>query len=453
MLQRDQAARIIQKNFKRYVTQQIYSRVVEFERNYLSLKWTSRSPQPHHVQVVGSFTNPPWEKKVELDYCPIRCIFVKYMSNLTEGTHLIKFIVDGQFQCNPAFPVTTDSTGHLNNILEIVSGDQYSFRSGSQQQSIASSVKEGLMRESSTAQRSQISREALGSKGSKILKFKQQHSQGFNPLMPQAQKYFQQFDLGSQRSSQKGYNHNLKTDKHYHLEDFEEYKSPVFEKSLRANLNSGFNFNKMSPIPSIPREYQEAQQVQDLLNEPEFDRISFDNPPSLYQDSAKKVDQSSKRSREELKLKSGNAKNKLLTYEDFYEEDPPQTMNKDYFNMYGASTGMNEDNNYFDEFQQQNTQQNYPMMGGMDYDDYYAQNYYQDNQLASTQLSYGTQGLNQQINNIGNDEFQEQVQHQFGNYDIIFEQQNDKELQEQEFIQNNQEIVRHNAKAVKKTSS
>ena len=50
---------------------------------------------PHYVQVIGSFTNPPWEKKVELDYCPLRRIFVKYMSNLSEGTHMIKFLVDG----------------------------------------------------------------------------------------------------------------------------------------------------------------------------------------------------------------------------------------------------------------------------------------------------------------------------------------------------------------------
>ena len=77
---------------------------------------------PHYVQVIGSFTNPPWEKKVELDYCPLRRIFVKYMSNLSEGTHMIKFLVDGQFKCDPLFPVITDSTGHLNNILEIVSG-------------------------------------------------------------------------------------------------------------------------------------------------------------------------------------------------------------------------------------------------------------------------------------------------------------------------------------------
>ena len=77
--------------------------------------------------MIGSFTNPPWEKKVELDYCPLRNIFVKYMSNLTEGTYLIKYLVDGEFRCDKNLPLTTDSSGHLNNILEIVSGENSDF--------------------------------------------------------------------------------------------------------------------------------------------------------------------------------------------------------------------------------------------------------------------------------------------------------------------------------------
>jgi hypothetical protein len=72
------------------------------------------------VQVLGSFTNPPWGRRIDLDYCPLRGIFVKYMSNLTEGSHLIKFIVDGDFKCSNDLPITTDSLGFKNNILEIV---------------------------------------------------------------------------------------------------------------------------------------------------------------------------------------------------------------------------------------------------------------------------------------------------------------------------------------------
>lgn len=45
---------------------------------------------------------------------------MKYMSNLTVGSHLIKFIVDGEFRCSKDLPITTDSFGFKNNILEIV---------------------------------------------------------------------------------------------------------------------------------------------------------------------------------------------------------------------------------------------------------------------------------------------------------------------------------------------
>ena len=42
------------------------------------------------------------------------------MSNLTEGSYLIKYIVNGQFKCEPHLPTMIDSSGHLNNLLEIV---------------------------------------------------------------------------------------------------------------------------------------------------------------------------------------------------------------------------------------------------------------------------------------------------------------------------------------------
>jgi Glycogen recognition site of AMP-activated protein kinase len=73
-----------------------------------------------NVEVVGNFTNPPWSKRVELDFCPLRGIFVKYINNLTEGTYLIKFIVNGEYRCDDhLLPTVTDSSGHINNVLEI----------------------------------------------------------------------------------------------------------------------------------------------------------------------------------------------------------------------------------------------------------------------------------------------------------------------------------------------
>jgi hypothetical protein len=41
------------------------------------------------------------------------------MSNLNEGTYLIKFVVDGEYKCNPNFTTITDAQGHFNNIIKI----------------------------------------------------------------------------------------------------------------------------------------------------------------------------------------------------------------------------------------------------------------------------------------------------------------------------------------------
>ena len=72
------------------------------------------------MEVIGSFTNPPWGKRVELDFCPLRGIYVKYINNLTEGTYLIKFIINGEFKCDDTLlPIITDDAGHINNVLEI----------------------------------------------------------------------------------------------------------------------------------------------------------------------------------------------------------------------------------------------------------------------------------------------------------------------------------------------
>lgn len=72
------------------------------------------------MEVIGSFTNPPWKRKVGLDFCPLRGIYVKYINNLSEGTYLIKFIVNGEFKCDDhLLPIATDSSGNTNNVLEI----------------------------------------------------------------------------------------------------------------------------------------------------------------------------------------------------------------------------------------------------------------------------------------------------------------------------------------------
>lgn len=147
---RIEAAIIIQKHYKRYVTRHLYEKVVELERNYISLKWlpscTSQASF-NNVEVIGSFTNPPWGKRVELDFCPLRGIFVKYINNITEGTYLIKFIVNGEFKCDEhLLPIATDPSGHTNNVLEI-GYDNESQSSGS----LNSSERRRVLRQASSS--------------------------------------------------------------------------------------------------------------------------------------------------------------------------------------------------------------------------------------------------------------------------------------------------------------
>ena len=153
---------MIQKHYKRYITSHLFQKVLDLERNYISIKWTDMKTNPRTVQIIGSFTNPPWEKKVDLDYCPLRGIYVKYMSNLTEGTYLIKYLVDSQFRCDPILPMATDSSGHLNNVLEIAydNSEFGTLRDGAFGQSVASSIRKGIF--VSRGSKSQLSRDNVG---------------------------------------------------------------------------------------------------------------------------------------------------------------------------------------------------------------------------------------------------------------------------------------------------
>ncbi|CDW81359.1 UNKNOWN [Stylonychia lemnae] len=373
MRQRERSAVIIQKHYKRYAVQQLYSRVIEFERNYLSIKWSVQEPMPHNVQVIGSFTNPPWEKKVELDYCPLRRIFVKYMSNLSEGTHMIKFIVDSQFKCDPYFPVITDSTGHLNNILEIVSGTEQSERYFSRQQSISSSLKEGLQGSLKSYKRSQKSREGanqmhMGAFQNRV----KRGSQGFNAYINQGRQM--QFDKVSSKSSKEKLN-IFKNDKNYHLEEFEEFKYPYEESKQSSYSKKDYHFNRMSPIPSVKRDF--IDNLGDDLIDQDFDRISLDDPSQKASVLREEMKQQQRREEDKQRLKS---KNKLLTYEDSYEEEQLDTKITGQFGLNQFGFGQSEYQASYNMPQ---------MMEGIQYDDYYAQHYYQDENLVSTQLSFG----------------------------------------------------------------
>jgi len=45
----------------------LYRKVINFEMNYIAIKWRPKVNDIHkpiNVQVIGSFTNPPWERKI-----------------------------------------------------------------------------------------------------------------------------------------------------------------------------------------------------------------------------------------------------------------------------------------------------------------------------------------------------------------------------------------------------
>lgn len=71
-----------------------YIKVLFYESIYNSIKWNGCDES---VQVVGTFTQPEWRIKLELDYCSFRKIFVKYLDSLeVNKIYEYSFIIDGK---------------------------------------------------------------------------------------------------------------------------------------------------------------------------------------------------------------------------------------------------------------------------------------------------------------------------------------------------------------------
>jgi protein phosphatase PTC7 len=71
------------------------------------------------VQVTGTWTFPPWGLYIDMEFLPEGGFFWLKGLTLHPGVHGFKFIVDGDWQCSPHYPVTKDSRGNFNNTLEI----------------------------------------------------------------------------------------------------------------------------------------------------------------------------------------------------------------------------------------------------------------------------------------------------------------------------------------------
>lgn len=91
---RKEAVNKITKNMKCFYIRSLYLKLKNSEKSHISIRWID-DPMPKRVQVIGSFSNPPWQKLITLEFCPLRKIFIKYLTDIQEGIYLIKFIVDG----------------------------------------------------------------------------------------------------------------------------------------------------------------------------------------------------------------------------------------------------------------------------------------------------------------------------------------------------------------------
>ena len=110
------AARIIQKHTKTFICRKKYLKILIGEKCFNSVQWKDKGKE---VYLISNFTSPPWQKKIRLDYCPLRKIFVKYFKDLKEGNYLIKYEVDGEYKCSSKIPTIVDKYGNFNNLLSI----------------------------------------------------------------------------------------------------------------------------------------------------------------------------------------------------------------------------------------------------------------------------------------------------------------------------------------------
>eukprot|EP00917_Polyrhabdina_sp_WS-2016_P000457 GHVP01001051.1.p1 GENE.GHVP01001051.1~~GHVP01001051.1.p1 ORF type:complete len:898 (-),score=140.81 GHVP01001051.1:3566-6259(-) len=72
------------------------------------------------VEIAGSFTNPPWELRCPLAWCPNRRYFwidIYEAFPHISGYHQFKYVVDGNWVCDITYPVADDGHGNLNNIV------------------------------------------------------------------------------------------------------------------------------------------------------------------------------------------------------------------------------------------------------------------------------------------------------------------------------------------------
>ena len=106
----------IQKVMKRVLAQRVFNKILILERTLPSIKWLPDSSNTNSVHVIGQF---PLNKPIELKYCYLRKIFIRYVRGLYDGDYEIMFIVDGSYRVSGRMPVLEKNGNSFVNVLEI----------------------------------------------------------------------------------------------------------------------------------------------------------------------------------------------------------------------------------------------------------------------------------------------------------------------------------------------
>lgn len=92
----------IQASYKGHYTRKLYHQVVEFDSKYKSVKWVHPARE---VAIMGDMTDPPWIARLQMDFCKLRRIFVKYFAKLRSGIYYYNYVVDGEIKVAKELPI------------------------------------------------------------------------------------------------------------------------------------------------------------------------------------------------------------------------------------------------------------------------------------------------------------------------------------------------------------
>ena len=70
------------------------------------------------MSIIGDLNN--WNNKIDLKYCKLRHIFVRYFHGLKKGAEYeIKFIVDGSYQLSSKYEIIESYCRGMVNVYEV----------------------------------------------------------------------------------------------------------------------------------------------------------------------------------------------------------------------------------------------------------------------------------------------------------------------------------------------